>query len=539
MVNGGTLRIVPEATSASPKRYHFRSPKEIPVSTQTTSDSTTTRAQPPDNLFGPAEARPRRRLLPHGHPGLVLAVILTCQLMVVLDATIVNIALPDIQGALHFSSANLSWVINAYTLAFGGLLLLGARAGDILGRRATFLAGIGLFTAASLAGGFATGEPMLLTMRAMQGVGAALASPSALALLMTMFPEGRARTRAIGLYTMVSVGGAAVGLMAGGMLTQWASWRWVLFVNVPIGLAVLVVARAVLPETPRHTGRFDLAGALTSSVGMATLVFGLIHAASHGWADTTTLGSLLLGLLLLGSFVGIELRAVSPITPLRLFADRNRASSYLTRLLMVAGMMGMFFFLTLFLQNVLGYSSLKTGFAFVPMTVFVFLGSQLSARTAHLLNGRAVILVGLTFSMTGLLWLSQLTQTSSYQSLLGPLVLFGLGNGLAFVPLTTLSLAGVDRQDAGAASGLVNVMQQVGGALGLSVLVTVFATVSKNDAAQHRAGTALEQAHHAFVAGADRGFLVAATLLAASWLLVAAVVRSPQNAVSTKPALID
>jgi predicted MFS family arabinose efflux permease len=237
--------------------------------------------------------------------------------------------------------------------------------------------------------------------------------------------------------------------------------------------------------------------------------------------------------------VRIELRAPSPITPLRLFADRNRASSYLIRLFMVAGMMGMFFFLTLFLQDVLGYSSLRTGFAFLPMTVFVFSGSQLSARTAHRLNGRAVILLGLTFSMTGLLWLSQLSQTSGYQSLLGPLVLFGFGNGLAFVPLTTLSLAGVERQNAGAASGLVNVMQQVGGALGLAVLVTVFSSVSKNDAAHHAAGTALAQAHHAFVAGADIGFLVAASLLAASWLLVAVVVRTPQSAVGAEPALID
>jgi predicted MFS family arabinose efflux permease len=202
-------------------------------------------------------------------------------------------------------------------------------------------------------------------------------------------------------------------------------------------------------------------------------------------------------------------------------------------------MMGMFFFLTLFLQNVLGYSSLKTGFAFLPMTVLVFTGSQLSARTAHLLNSRAVILLGLTFSMTGLLWLSQLSQTSGYQSLLGPLVLFGLGNGLAFVPLTTLSLAGVDRQDAGAASGLVNVMQQVGGALGLAVLVTVFSTVSKNDAAHNTAATTLVQAHHAFVAGADRGFLVAASLLAASWLLVAVVVRTPQRSLGAEPAMVD
>lgn len=502
------------------------------MSAQTTTQTTDTRSQLPDDPFGPTRGRPRRRLLPHGHPGLVLAVILTCQLMVVLDSTIVNIALPDIQTALHLSSANLSWVINAYTLAFGGLLLLGARAGDILGRRRTFLAGMAIFVAASLAGGFATGAPMLLSMRALQGVGAALASPSALALLMTMFPEGRERSRAIGLYTMVSVGGAALGLMAGGMLTQWASWRWVLFVNVPIGLVVLVLARAVLPETARHVGRFDLAGALTSSVGMGSLVFALIHAASHGWGDTTTLLSLTAGLALLATFVAVELRASSPITPLRLFADRNRASSYLIRLFMVAGMMGMFFFLTLFLQDVLGYSSLKTGFAFVPMTVFVFGGSQLSARTAHLINARVVILLGLTSSMSGMLWLSQLSQASSYLSILGPLVLFGFGNGLAFVPLTTLSLAGVDRQDAGAASGLVNVMQQVGGALGLAVLVTVFATVSKNDAARHGAESALNQAHHAFVAGADRGFLVSATLLAASWLLVAIVVRTPQRAIA-------
>jgi predicted MFS family arabinose efflux permease len=272
---------------------------------------------------------------------------------------------------------------------------------------------------------------------------------------------------------------------------------------------------------------------------MGSLVFGFIHAASDGWGDTTTLIAFVVGLALLVAFVGVELQARTPITPLRLFADRNRVSSYLIRLFMVAAMMGMFFFLTLFLQDVLGYSSLRTGFAFVPMTVFVFSGSQLSARTAHRLNGRAVILAGLTFSLSGLLWLTQLSQTSDYLSLLGPLVLFGFGNGLAFVPLTTLSLAGVDRQDAGAASGLVNVMQQVGGALGLAVLVTVFATVSRQDAAAHPAGSALEQAHHAFVAGADRGFLVAALFLTVSWLLAAVVVRTPQGAVGAQPALVE
>jgi EmrB/QacA subfamily drug resistance transporter len=313
----------------------------------------------------PATAAPSpRRLLSPGHPGLVLTVILSVQLMVVLDATIVNIALPDIRTALHFSPTSLSWVINAYRLSFGGLLLLGARAGDILGRRRTFLSGIALFTLASLAGGFAASSGQLLAARAVQGIGAALASPSALALLMTMFPQGRERTRAIGLYTAVSIGGSAVGLIAGGMLTQWASWRWVLFVNVPIGVAVIALSRLVLPETARRSGRFDLTGALTSTIGMAALVYGFVHAATDGWADTTTIAAFAVGVVLLVAFVLTELRASSPITPLRLFADRNRSTSYLARLLLVAGMLGMFFFLTQFLQNVLGYSPLKTGVAF-------------------------------------------------------------------------------------------------------------------------------------------------------------------------------
>ncbi|MEP7021522.1 MAG: MFS transporter, partial [Pseudonocardiales bacterium] len=302
---------------------------------------------------GPADnPQTRRRLFPHGHPGLVLTLILTSQLMVVLDATIVNIALPDIRSALHFSPAGLSWVVNAYTLTFGGLLLLGARAGDILGRRRTFLAGISLFTLASLVGGFAESSGQLLAARAIQGIGGALAAPSALALLMTMFPQGRERTRAVGMYTAVSIGGSAVGLIAGGMLTQWVSWRWVLFVNVPIGVAVIVLTRLVMPETPRKSGRFDLTGALSSTIGMAALVYGFVHAATDGWGDAGTLASFTVGVSLVVLFVLTELRAESPITPLRLFADRNRSTSYVARLLLVAGMMGMFFFLTQFLQGV-------------------------------------------------------------------------------------------------------------------------------------------------------------------------------------------
>ncbi|MDX6265279.1 MAG: hypothetical protein QOD70_19 [Frankiales bacterium] len=469
----------------------------------------------------------RRRLLPHGHPGLVLILILSCQLMVVLDATIVNIALPNIRTALNFSSASLSWVINAYTLTFGGLLLLGARAGDILGRRRTFLAGITLFTLASLVGGFAASSGQLLAARAGQGIGAALASPSALALLMTMFPQGRERTRAVGLYTAVSIGGSAVGLIAGGMLTQWVSWRWVLFVNVPIGVAVIALSRLVLPETPRRSGRFDLTGALTSTIGMATLVYGFVHAATNGWADTGTIASFAVGVVFLVAFVLTELRASSPITPLRLFADRNRSTSYLARLLLVAGMMGMFFFLTQFLQGLLGYSPLKTGFAFLPLTAMLFLSSTLSARVlVERFGSRALIAGGITLSTGGLLWLTQLSENSNYASLLGPLLLFGLGNGIAFVPLTTAALDGVAPEDAGAASGLLNAMQQIGGSLGLAVLVTVFGTASTNAARHVRPGeSAAQVARHAFTVGADRAFLVAAMFLAATVLLTWFAIR--------------
>jgi EmrB/QacA subfamily drug resistance transporter len=445
-----------------------------------------------------------------------LLVILLCQLMVVLDATIVNIALPKIQTALSFSRTDLSWVLNAYSLTFGGLLLLGARSGDLFGRRRVFLAGIALFTFASLAGGFTTSSGLLLFARAAQGVGAAFASPSALALLMISFREGAERTRAIALYTAVSIGGSAVGLIAGGVLVEWTSWRWVFFVNVPIGIVLLVLARRELPETPRHTGRIDVPGALTSTIGMAALVFGFVHAASAGWHAAGTEAAFVAGVVLLGAFVFIESRAATPITPLRLFANRDRSSSYVARLLLVGGMMGMFFFLTQFLQDVLGYSALATGLAFLPLTVALFAASQLSARTLLPIVGAKRLMVGgVSVSTTGVLLLSRLSESSNYTTVLLSLVLFGIGNGLAFVPLTSASLAGVEPADAGAASGLVNVMQQVGGSLGLAVLVTIFGTAARSAAPAANAAT------HTFVYGADRAFLAAAALLALSVALVA------------------
>ncbi len=453
----------------------------------------------------------------------VLVAILTCQLMVVLDATVVNIALPHIQAALGFSSADLSWVLNAYTLTFGGFLLLGARAGDLWGRRRVLIVGVAVFTAASLAAGLATTSGLLLAARAVQGLGGALASPSALALLTVSFKEGRERTRALAWYTAVVVGGSAVGLIVGGVLVEWLSWRWIFFVNLPVGVGLIVVGGRVLPETRQHRGNVDVLGALTSTIGMSAIVYGLVSAASDGWADSTTVASLIVGVVLMVAFIRIEARAATPIVPLRLFASRLRSSSYVVRLLLVAGMIGMFFFLSQFLQDVLGYSPLRTGAAFVPMTVALFTGSQLSVRLfARWLPDKALMLVGLTLSAAGMLFLTQLSRHASYSAMLVSLVAFGFGNGLAFVPLTTLSLAGVEHQDAGAASGLLNAAQQLGGTLGLAVLVTVFGAASRSHAHHLPAGmSAPARTVATFVYGADRAFWVAATLIIISLAIVA------------------
>lgn len=456
-------------------------------------------------------------------PVLVLAAILTTQLMLVLDMTIVNVALPDMQRALGFTPTGLSWVLNAYTLAFGGLLLLGARTGDLLGRRRVLVAGISLFTVASLVGGFAGSDVTLLAARAAQGIGAAFAAPSALALLMGRFPEGRERARALGYFSAVSIGGSALGLIAGGMLTQWVSWRWVMFVNVPIGIGLVLLARAVLTETHRHPGRFDLTGAFTSTIGMTALVYGFVEAAEYGWSAPRTVAAFTVGALLLVAFVLTELRAPSPITPLRLVADRTRAAALVGRLLLMAAMTGLFFFLTQFLQDVLGYSPLATGVAFLPITVMLLVFSQVSARLMERLGTRGLMVGGLTVTTVALVLLSRLTADSGYPQILVSLVLFGIGNGLAFVPLTAAGLQGVDPRDAGAASGLVNAAQQIGGALGLAVLVTVAESAAR--AAGPVGSTAAEIAQHAFVVGAQQAFLVGAGLTAVTVVLLALLVR--------------
>jgi EmrB/QacA subfamily drug resistance transporter len=423
---------------------------------------------------------------------LVLAIILTCQLMIVLDASIVITALPEIHTDLGFSPTGLSWVQNAYILTFGGLLLLGARAGDLLGRRRVFVAGLGLFTASSLLGGLAQSEAWLLGARALQGVGAAIAAPATLALLTTTFTEGADRTRAIAMYSSASAAGASIGVLLGGLLTDLLSWRWGLFINVPIGIALVALSPRYLPDTePRH-GHFDLAGAATSVSGMTAIVYGFIRAASDGWGDRITVTAFAAGLLLLATFVRIELRAEQPVTPLRLFASRTRSGAYVARMLMVGGMFSMFFFLTQFLQGVRGYSPLEAGIAFLPMTLVLFALVRVVPRVAARIGDLPLLIGGLVVAVTGMAWLSQITADTAYLPGIGvPLLIMGLGIGAAFTPLTSAGIAGVGQADAGAASGLVNVAHQLGGAVGISVLVTVFAGAGGRDGSPHELAHAI------------------------------------------------
>jgi len=466
---------------------------------------------------------------------------LGAQLMIILDATVVNIALPHIQAGLGFSLTSLSWVMNGYTLTFGGLLLLGGRMGDILGRRRTFLAGIVIFTLASLAGGLANSAALLLAARAVQGVGGALASPAVLALVVSGFPEGRERVRALAIYSGVVTGGGSLGLVLGGLITQWLSWRWVLFINVPIGIAVVIATPLFVAETPRlsaaagamaarasrASGRFDLAGAVTSTAGVAALVYGFIRTAGSGWGDHVGWGSFGLSAVLLAAFILTENRVAQPITPLRLFADVSRSASYLARLLVVAGMFGMFYFVTQLLQDVLGFSPLRAGVAFLPLTLTLFGVSRLAPRLIPVFGGKRLMIIGLLPMIAGMAWLSRVSPGTGYWSgVFGPMVLFGLGGGVSFVPLTTASLAGVRPEDSGAASSMVNVMQQVGGSLGLAVLVAVFGTASRGAATQWRSAhsaaslTRAAGQHYVLTHGMSAAFGLAALLDVVTLLLV-------------------
>ena len=455
---------------------------------------------------------------------LVLAIILTCQLMIVLDASIVITALPEIHTDLGFSATGLSWVQNAYALTFGGLLLLGARAGDLLGRRRVFVAGLSLFTAASLLGGFAQSAGWLLAARALQGVGAAIAAPSTLALLTTTFSEGADRTRAIAMYSSASAAGASIGVLLGGLLTDLLSWRYSLFINVPVGIALVTLAPRHLPGTTPRSGHFDIAGALTSVAGMTAIVFGFIHAASDGWTDRLTVASFASGAVLMAAFLLTERRAEQPITPLRLFASRTRSGAYVARMLAVGGMFSMFFFLTQYLQGVRGFSPLLAGISFLPMTIVLFALVRIVPRIAARIGDVQLLMGGLVLALAGLSWLSQIGPDTPFFPGIGvPLVILGLGMGAAFTPLTTMGVHDVGQAEAGAASGLVNAAHQLGGAVGVAVMVTVFTS----------AGGASHLAHGVSAALTGSAIAVAlalAVVVGALWLPSVRVVGEPAGA---------
>ena len=478
--------------------------------------------------------------------GLALLVIAAAQLMVVLDATIVNVALPHIQRALGFSGNGLEWVITAYALSFGGLLLLGGRAGDILGRRPVLIAGLAVFSAASLAGGFATSQAWLLTARALQGVGAALIAPAILALIATTFAEGKARNKAIGVVAAISGAGGAVGLVAGGLLTTYLSWRWVLFVNVPIGALVAAAASFVLDDSARLRGRFDLAGAVTGTAGVMLLVYGLSSAGAGQsgisyWADPKVIASLTAAAVLLIGLVVIEARSRSPLLPLRILASLSRIGAYLVMLMVATAMFGIFFFLTIFIQAVLGYSALKTGVAFLPLAGMITVVSTVASRQVSRVGARPLLLAGGTLTAGGMYWFSRISVHTTYPGgLLGPMLATAAGLGLLFIPLSLIVVHQIRPQDSGLASSLLSTGQQVGGAIGLAALGTLAWTTAAGSIRSH---TALIPAagqpgrspasvhaqiliyHQALATGFSRGFLVASAITAASVLVAAATIR--------------
>jgi EmrB/QacA subfamily drug resistance transporter len=479
--------------------------------------------------------------------GLALVVIATAQLMVLLDATIVNVALPHIQQALGFSGSGLEWVVNAYALSFGGLLLLAGRAGDLLGRRKVFIAGLLLFSAASLAGGFATSQAWLLAARAVQGAGAATIAAAALALIATTFREGPPRNRAMGVYAAMSVAGGAVGLIAGGLLTTYASWRWVLFVNVPIGLAAALLAPRVLPESARQRGRFDLPGAITGTGGLTALVYGLSEAAttadgvSH-WGDAKVVTSLAASVVLLAAFAVIEARSNNPLLPLRLLRDRDRTGANLIMVCVGTAIFGMFFFLTVFMQSVWGYSALKTGVAYLPLTAAILVSSGAAAQLVPRIGARPLLLAGSPAVAGGLYWLSRLGEHSSYPgAVLGPMLVTAAGLGLLFVPATLVAMSRVADQESGVTASLRNTGQQIGGSIGLAVLGTVAWTVVANSiqATTAHATTAAQAGHparpsqaaltaiyhHALAAGFSRAYLAAAGAMLLALLITIIAIR--------------
>jgi EmrB/QacA subfamily drug resistance transporter len=415
----------------------------------------------------------------HAPTGVPLLVIATAQLMLVLDDSVANIALPSIQNDLGISAANLPWVINAYILAFGGLLLFGGRVGDLFGRRRVLQLGMAIFTIASLLAGFAANGVMLIAARGLQGVGAALTAPNALALIATTFPEGKLRNRAMAVYGAMSGLGIVAGLLLGGILTGVLGWRAVFFINVPVGLLVLFGARTLV-EAELHQGRLDVAGAFTSIAGMVALVYAVTRGGEHGFSDTLTVASFVAALVLLPLFLLLQSRKPHPLVPLALFRDRNRAGSYLAMLLLAFGPMGAFYLLTLYMQHIVAFSPVRTGLSWLPFGVGIIVGAGVTTKLVIRLSPRWIAATGMILCSAALFGLSAIGQQPNYLGLLMPGIFFtAFGFAMGFVPLTLTAVQGVRAQEAGIASALLNAAQQIGVALGLSVLSTVAVTVTE------------------------------------------------------------
>ena len=460
---------------------------------------------------------------------LVLVIACLAQFMVVLDATIVNVALPSIQHGLHFSPSTLPWVVNAYTLIFGGFLLLGGRASDLLGRKRLFAAGIALFSAASLLNGLAQSPTMLIVGRGLQGLGGALLSPAALSIITTTFTRTDERTKALGVWSAIAAGGGAVGLLLGGVLTDLVSWPWIFIVNVPVGVLALLATFRYVPESRADVSHrtFDVRGAVTVTAGLVVLVFGIVKSAAWGWGSPRTIGLLAAGLALLALFLVLERRSPAPLVRLSIFRIRTLAVADVVLLLVASGMFGMFFFASLYVQEILGYSPLQAGLAFLPITAGIVIGAGLAQQLVRRLGVRNVALVGISLATAGMVVLTQLPVHGSYVgNLLPGLLPMSIGMGLTFVPITLLGTGGVEDRDAGLASGLFNTAQQVGGSLGLAILASLAA--SQTTSLLHGAGAAAASPAAQIVArvsGYHVAFTAAALMMGAGAVILAVGLR--------------
>ncbi|HUB98795.1 MAG TPA: MFS transporter [Solirubrobacterales bacterium] len=452
-----------------------------------------------------------------------IALILLCvaQFVVVLDASIVNVALPTIGEALDFSESNLPWVVNAYVLTFGGFLLLGGRLADLLGRRRVFMAGLVLFAIASLAGGLASNSGQLIAARAVQGLGAAILSPAALSIVATTFRDGAERNKALGIWGAVAGSGGAAGVLLGGVLTESLGWEWVLWVNVPIGIIAALIAPSLIAET-RDEGEvrhFDVAGAVTITLSLSALVFGLLDAESAGWGSAQTIGTLVGSALLLAAFIAIERRSRAPLVPFSIFRIRTITGANVVGTLTGASLFSMFFFISLYMQQVLGYSPIKAGLSYLPLAVSIILAAGIASQLVTKVGFKPVLAAGMALIAGGLVWFSQISVDGTFLSdILGPSLLAAVGLGFAFVPVTIAAVSGIEDREQGLASGLINTSQQVGGALGLAILAAV---------ANGIIGSSHEPAK--LVEGFQSAFMVGAVFAALGLLATLFLIRSSDS----------